>query len=301
AFGFTGELQDGETNLVYLRARWYDPGMGRFVSRDPFAGYMEQPYSLNAYQYAYSNPSLLTDPTGKCTAFLSYLAVGSGNYHADLVLDDCRPEVCGCNLASDHWRKVPYRACRKVPPANGLTSAVWMMRAGPEVPNQEVPFHLAVLGLFDDIHPWGKLLVREARDFGTDDVQRDTGTKIGGELAEVEGGDGVQARRRIMAENGRPCDEYIAKLKEFERQFNNDPNWNMTSNPLLRNSNAALRHALEFAGMPRPRGNVHMGLRVPGWEADLLDPFYYWPETSSINGLPFFGYVPYKRSERGER
>jgi RHS repeat-associated protein len=62
-FGFTGELQRGDQ--VYLRARWYNTEHGAFISRDPFAGYDEQPYSLHPYQYAYSNPILLTDPSGQ--------------------------------------------------------------------------------------------------------------------------------------------------------------------------------------------------------------------------------------------
>jgi hypothetical protein len=49
---------------VYLRARWYAPGQGRFVSEDPFAGFATRPYSLHAYQYAYSNPVRWTDPSG---------------------------------------------------------------------------------------------------------------------------------------------------------------------------------------------------------------------------------------------
>jgi len=61
-FGFTGELH--HPGQVYLRARWYAPGQGRFVSEDPFAGFPELPYSLHAYQYAYSNPVRWTDPTG---------------------------------------------------------------------------------------------------------------------------------------------------------------------------------------------------------------------------------------------
>ncbi len=65
-FGFTGELHDGD--LVHLRARWYHPSTGTFTSRDPFAGFDTQPYSLHPYQYAYSNPVLLTDPSGRCVA-----------------------------------------------------------------------------------------------------------------------------------------------------------------------------------------------------------------------------------------
>ncbi|MCG8352203.1 MAG: RHS repeat-associated core domain-containing protein, partial [Chloroflexales bacterium] len=65
AFGFTGELQDDTSGLVHLRARWYDPGSARFTTRDPFAGFPETPYSLHPYQYAYSNPVMYRDPTGK--------------------------------------------------------------------------------------------------------------------------------------------------------------------------------------------------------------------------------------------
>lgn len=63
SFGFTGELHDD--NLVHLRARWYNPNLGTFTSRDPFAGFATLPYSQHPYQYAYSNPVLLTDPSGK--------------------------------------------------------------------------------------------------------------------------------------------------------------------------------------------------------------------------------------------
>ena len=67
-FGFTGELHDGE--LVHLRARWYNPSIGTFTSRDPFAGFDTQPYSLHPYQYAYSNPVLWTDPSGRCVGWI---------------------------------------------------------------------------------------------------------------------------------------------------------------------------------------------------------------------------------------
>ena len=67
-FGFTGELHHGEQ--VYLRARWYAPGWGTFPTRDPFAGFPEMPYSLHAYQYAYSAPTMWTDPSGELALFI---------------------------------------------------------------------------------------------------------------------------------------------------------------------------------------------------------------------------------------
>jgi RHS repeat-associated protein len=64
AFGFTGELQDGDTSVVYLRARWYNPGSGTFTTRDPFGGQAEQPGSWHQYTYAQNDPINWIDPTG---------------------------------------------------------------------------------------------------------------------------------------------------------------------------------------------------------------------------------------------
>jgi RHS repeat-associated protein len=64
-FGFTGELQDGDTSVVYLRARWYDPSSGTLTTRDPFAGFPIAPLSLHPYVYVGNNPVNLTDPTGQ--------------------------------------------------------------------------------------------------------------------------------------------------------------------------------------------------------------------------------------------
>lgn len=51
-------------NLVYLRARYYDPALGRFPNLDPVEGTMENPQSLNRYSYVQDNPVNLTDPSG---------------------------------------------------------------------------------------------------------------------------------------------------------------------------------------------------------------------------------------------
>jgi RHS repeat-associated protein len=54
-FGFTGEWRDSTTALVYLRARYYAPGMGTFVSRDPFEGTAARAMSLNGYSWVEGN------------------------------------------------------------------------------------------------------------------------------------------------------------------------------------------------------------------------------------------------------
>jgi RHS repeat-associated protein len=65
SYGFTGEWTDA-TGLVYLRARYYAPQDGRFLSRDMWEGDQQRPMSYNAWLYVYANPVNLTDPGGMC-------------------------------------------------------------------------------------------------------------------------------------------------------------------------------------------------------------------------------------------
>ncbi len=64
AFRFAGEQSDAETGLYCLRARYYDPSTGRFISKDPFPGRIAQPQSLNGFVYVRNNPIVLIDPSG---------------------------------------------------------------------------------------------------------------------------------------------------------------------------------------------------------------------------------------------
>ena len=64
---FAGEYWDQDSQLLYLRARWYDPQIGRFISADPFEGRQRDPRSLNRYVYASSDPVHGTDPSGEMT------------------------------------------------------------------------------------------------------------------------------------------------------------------------------------------------------------------------------------------
>ncbi len=63
-YGFTGEW--GAT-LIDLRARWYAPAYGRFITRDPMMGQYTQPQTFNPYAYVLGNPTNYTDPSGMIT------------------------------------------------------------------------------------------------------------------------------------------------------------------------------------------------------------------------------------------
>ena len=58
-YGYTGREPDA-TGLIYYRARYYDPTVGRFISRDP-AG---MPNGVNRFAYVGNDPINNTDPSG---------------------------------------------------------------------------------------------------------------------------------------------------------------------------------------------------------------------------------------------
>ena len=61
---YRGEQYDTDLALYYLRARYYNPTTGRFLSRDPNAGALIAPASLHKYLYANGDPVNLRDPRG---------------------------------------------------------------------------------------------------------------------------------------------------------------------------------------------------------------------------------------------
>ena len=58
-FGFTGEQYDPVAGLYYLRARFYNPVIGRFIQEDTYYG-----DGLNLYAYCGNNPVRYVDPSG---------------------------------------------------------------------------------------------------------------------------------------------------------------------------------------------------------------------------------------------
>jgi len=62
--GYAGEYTD-PSSLVYLRARYMNPSLGVFLSKDPFVGWTQRVMSRNGYTYAEGNPVNFTDPSGE--------------------------------------------------------------------------------------------------------------------------------------------------------------------------------------------------------------------------------------------
>jgi RHS repeat-associated protein len=64
SYRYTGQQFDALTGLYSLRARYYSPGLGRFLSRDTMEFGLNDPTENNRYNYARSNPVSYSDPSG---------------------------------------------------------------------------------------------------------------------------------------------------------------------------------------------------------------------------------------------
>lgn len=62
---YRDEQFDPDLGLYYLRARYYNPLTGRFLSRDPENGMAADPATLHKYMYANGDAANLADPTGR--------------------------------------------------------------------------------------------------------------------------------------------------------------------------------------------------------------------------------------------
>jgi RHS repeat-associated protein len=60
-YGFSGRERDAESGLMFYRARYYDPKIGRFISEDPIGFHSGD---SNLYRYVANGPNLYVDPQG---------------------------------------------------------------------------------------------------------------------------------------------------------------------------------------------------------------------------------------------
>lgn len=63
-FRYCGEYYDKETDAIYLRARYYQPYLGRFLTRDTYTGDEEDSLSLHLYTYCGNDGVNRVDPSG---------------------------------------------------------------------------------------------------------------------------------------------------------------------------------------------------------------------------------------------
>ena len=84
-YKFTGKPVSQTTGLYYDYQRWYDPSLGRFISRDPDPGNIGDPSSLNGYSYCFNDPTGFVDSNGANPVYAFYNAI-EGFLASQLVL-----------------------------------------------------------------------------------------------------------------------------------------------------------------------------------------------------------------------
>ena len=111
-FRYQGEQYDPITRQYYLRARYYNPVIGRFIQEDTYYG-----DGLNLYIYCRNNPILNHDPTGHGTKENSpysrkeqqYIDVGADPDTARLAAE-CYPDANSKKSLYDKYKKQGYNA-----------------------------------------------------------------------------------------------------------------------------------------------------------------------------------------------
>ena len=89
--GFTGHVNDAETDLVYMQQRYYDPTAARFLSVDPIVTDANTGKGFGLYTYAEHNPYGRIDPDGRTSltalGVFGILVIGSA------ICDSCKKEL----------------------------------------------------------------------------------------------------------------------------------------------------------------------------------------------------------------
>lgn len=61
---YTGAVYDNATGMYYMRARYYEPGTGRFITQDTYRGEASDSGTWHLYAYCSNDPVNYTDPSG---------------------------------------------------------------------------------------------------------------------------------------------------------------------------------------------------------------------------------------------
>jgi RHS repeat-associated protein len=195
--GYTGEYTDAESGLQYLRARYYDPASGQFLTRDPLVDQTGQPYA-----YADGDPVDNTDPSGQ-VSMPSWDQVGtrlvgamdSATFGGTALVRD----KLGLNGGLDKC-SIDYRAARGVMDLVSIASPIYEIKI----------FQVAKDG---KVLSW---LWRQRQRFG-----RDGGiSRIG---KEMDGEDTISVMHRVTVD-GKTVHQHQTHVGKYggERQFPNE-------------------------------------------------------------------------------
>jgi len=206
AFRYCGEYYDTETGTIYLRARYYDPRIGRFTQQDGWE-YMDpnDPLSLNLYTYCHNNPILYVDVSGNNPIMAIYLYVTAVATSPDTQMD---VQFIANDLAEgDYVAAILDAVGVLVPGATGLG------KTGKKVAEQVGGF-LAKAG--DEIATGVKTIFREKFSSRT---LRNNMIKVGKEVPDFK-----NAAHHIIAGGSKEAEDARKILEKFGISINDASN-----------------------------------------------------------------------------
>jgi RHS repeat-associated protein len=180
--GYTGHVNDPETNLVYMQARYYDPATGHFLSVDPVAPTSGNTPSFNRYAYANNNPILNVDPNGRETG----AGYGNGEYGVYSHVPS-KQELRFSDQVDDALDKLLQPLVAEVPEFEGAAELIAEVRTASTV-------EVKVVASDSDV-PAAILERNKAQGkAGEDQVRENLGSSVAGEQVTFKTSDGTRTR-----------------------------------------------------------------------------------------------------------
>jgi RHS repeat-associated protein len=165
-YTFTGREYDSDTDVMYYRARWYDPEQGRFISEDPIG----LRGGLNFYAYTENDPVWANDLFGLASLLVMVgprSRGGSGGAYI-LLLDKYgnRINACGCQDEYFYGRAVASNPNRMLHNVGDTPFGVYAYRGyqGGQATTRISPSFgtgkIIMDGVFGEIMTSGRSLIR---------------------------------------------------------------------------------------------------------------------------------------------
>src|ERR1043166_2064490 len=150
---------DDSTGLLYARARYFNPQLGRFLTNDPVTGKDSDNQSLNRYVYALNNPLRLIDVSGLspldwqvANSTLAYFLASSDTQHERIIQWHPAEGIYGFLVQLSKTLHVPLRLETYVDTKfGGLAVGLYRVTPGASIDLKAVGGFVRVLQKVEDI------------------------------------------------------------------------------------------------------------------------------------------------------